>query len=90
MSVKTKARRKMAKAKQTNRIVWVWGTSKKGIAVERSAHKSKGKYWWDILHVKDGKVVLVHTDYRTKTEAIREAKSYAHYEKAHPRSGFIW
>lgn len=73
---------------KTDRVTWVWGDSKKGIAVVRSARKSKGKYDWSIQHVKNGKSVLVHRNY-TKAEAIREAKGYARYEKAHPRSGFF-
>ena len=60
------------KAKQSSRVTWVWGDSKKGIAAVRSARKSGGKYWWDIHHVKNGKVVLVHRDYPTKTEAVCE------------------
>ncbi len=71
------------------RITWVWGDKTNGIAVVRSVRKSKGRYSYDIHHVKNSKTVLVHTDYPTKTEAVREAKSYAKYEKAHPRSGFL-
>ena len=73
----------------SSRVTWVWGDEKKGIAVVRSARKSRGKYSWDIHHVKDGKIVLVHRDYSTKTEAVKGAKSYARYERAHPRSGFL-
>ena len=73
---------------QSSRTIWVWGDAKKGIAVVRSARKSKGRYWWDIHHVKDGKVILVHRDYG-KAEAIKEARSYARYEKTHPKGGFM-
>jgi len=73
----------------SSRVTWVWGDRTKGIVVVRDARKKKGKYWYDIHHVKNGKSVLVHTDYPTKTEAIREAKDYAKYEKTHPRSAFF-
>lgn len=79
----------MAKAGQSNRVTWVWGNREKGIAVVRSARKSKGKYWYDIWHVMRGEETLVHRDYPTKAEAIREAKSYARHEKKHPRSSFF-
>ena len=74
---------------KTSRVTWVWGDKTKGIAVVRSARKSKGKYSWDIHHVKDGTTVHMARDYSTKAEAIREAKSYSQYAKKHPRSGFF-
>ena len=74
---------------RTSRTTWVWGDKAKGIAVVRSARKQGGKYWYDIHHMKNGKINLVHRDYPTKTEAMKEARSYAKYERAHPRSGFL-
>jgi len=82
---------KMAKAKQPRRIL-VWGSAAKGkgIGIERYGHRRKnGSFSWNILHLKDGKVVLVHRSYSSMAEAIREAKNYARYEEKHPRKGFI-
>ncbi|MBI4266799.1 MAG: hypothetical protein HY668_00325 [Chloroflexi bacterium] len=73
----------------SSRVTWVWGDRDKGIALVRSPHKMKnGRYDYDIHHVKDGKTVLVHRNY-SKTEGLREARSYADYEKKHPRIGFL-
>jgi hypothetical protein len=64
--------------------MFVWGNSKKGIAIV----KQRGSTDWDIHHVLNGKVVLVHRDY-TKTEALREAKNYAKFEKSHPKGVYL-
>ena len=77
------------KTKRMPRLIWVWGDKTRGIAIERKERKGGGRYWWDILHVKDGRVVIVHRDYPSKAEAIREAKAYGRYETAHPRKGFL-
>lgn len=76
-------------ATKTDRVTWVWGDRKKGIAVVRSTRKSGGKTWYDIRHVKNGKTVLVHRDFSPKADAIREAKGYARHERLHPRSSFF-
>jgi len=74
----------MATAKQANNLTFVWGNTRKGIAIERSVRKT-----WNVVHIKNGKVVLVHRDYPTKGAAIREAKDYASYEQKHSRNGFF-
>ena len=73
----------------SSRVTWVWGDENKGIALVRSLRKKKnGRYDYGVLHVLNGKTVLVHRNY-SKAEGLREAKSYAEYEKKHPRSGFL-
>lgn len=62
------------------------GGQGKGIAVVRSARKSKGKYDYDVQHVRVGKVTHVARDYPTKAEAVRTAEGYARLAKKHPRS----
>ena len=76
----------VTKAKQSDRITWVWGDREKGIAVVRSLRKSKGKYWYDVHHVKDGKTTHIACDFSSKAEATKEAKGYAVQAKKHPRS----
>ena len=57
--------------------IFVWGNLKKGIAIAKVRDGS-----WSVYHVHNGKIILQHTDYSSKAEAIREAKSYANYEKS--------
>jgi ketosteroid isomerase-like protein len=67
-------------------VTYVWGNKNGGIAIQRKERTGKGRYSWDVVHIKNGKIVLRHRDY-TKTDAIREAHRYARYEKQHgPRS----
>lgn len=85
MATKTKAKGPASITRQSKRITWVWGDAKKGIAVVRSLRREGGKFWYDMHHVKDGKVTHVASDYPTKAEAIREAKGYARRAERHPR-----
>ena len=88
MTVKTRAKTRARLPRRS--LIWGSATRGKGIAIERTGRRKKGgNYWWNILHLKDGKVVLVHRDY-SKTEAIKEAKGYGRYEEKHPRKGFIY
>jgi hypothetical protein len=70
-------------------IIPVWGTTKRGIGIQRKEHISGNRYWWDVVHMKDGKIVLVHRDYPTKKEALAEARGYAQYERKNPGKGFL-
>jgi len=70
----------------SSRVTWVWGDKKKGIAVVRSLRKQGGKYWYDVHHVKDGKVTHVARDFSSKAEALREARGYSRLAEKHPRS----
>ncbi|MFH1087507.1 MAG: hypothetical protein V1737_02840, partial [Chloroflexota bacterium] len=76
----------MATKAQSSRVTWVWGDAKKGICVVRSPRKSKGKYWWDVHHVKDGKTTHMARDFSVRAEALKEARSYAAYRAKHPRA----
>ena len=69
-----------------SRVTWVWGDKEKGIAVVRSLHKQGGKFWYDVHHMRNGKVTHVSRDHSSKASAIREAKGYATSAKKHPRS----
>jgi len=90
MTVETRAKRKAVVRKATKHPIFlVWGTREKGIGIERDEHKGKNRYWWNVVHIKNGKVILVHRDYPSKTKAIKEAEGYGRYEQKHPRSGFI-
>ncbi len=87
MATKTKSR---TRVRQPRRIL-VWGsaTKGKGVAIERFGRsRGNGRYWWNVLHLKDGKVFLVHRDF-SKTEAIKQAKGYGRYEETHPRHSFF-
>ena len=74
-----------AKAHKTSRLhaIWVWANKDKGIYIVQVTGK---RDWWDICHTRNGKTVFVHRDYHPKSEAVREAKSYATYWQGHPRS----
>jgi hypothetical protein len=88
MTVRTKSR---AKTRQPRRIL-VWGsaTRDKGLAIEHFGRsRENGTYWWNVLHLKDGKVVFVHRDYPSRAKTLREAQDYAKHEKAHLRNCFI-
>ena len=90
MTVKARAKRKVAKGKAPKHPIFlVWGTREKGVGIERDERKGKNRYWWNVVHIKNGKVVLVHRDYPSKAKAVEEAKDYGRYEEKHPRSGFI-
>jgi len=89
MTVKTRAKRKVAKGKTPkHHIFMVWGTPERGVGIQRDERRGKNRWWWNVVHIKNRKVVLVHRDY-SKTEAIKEAKDYGRYEEKHPRSGFL-
>ena len=91
MTVKTRSKKRVAKTRLPRRsLIWGSATRGKGISIERTGHRKKdGCYWWNVLHMKDGKVVLVHRDYPSLRKAVEEAESYARYESKHPRDGFI-
>ena len=80
---------KRAVAPRRGRVTFVWGDRKKGIAVVRQPGKEGGKVWYDVHHVLNGKTVLVHRDYTPKAAAIREARSYANFEKRYPKKSFF-
>lgn len=91
MTVKTRSRKRVTGTRLPRRsLIWGSATKGKGIAIERTGHRKRdGNYRWNVLHLKDGKVVLVHQDYPSLRKVVEEAESYAHYEKTHPRKGFI-
>ena len=76
--------------KPSSRVTWVYGDRDKGIALLRSVRKSKGRYSYDIHHVKNGKATHVARDYATKKEAIAAAKGYARFAKKHPRKNVFF
>lgn len=91
MTARARSRKRVAKTRLPRRsLIWGSATKGKGIAIERTGHRKKdGNYWWNVLHLKDGKVVLVHRDYPSLRQAVEEAESYARYESKRPRDGFI-
>ncbi len=91
MATRTRSKTRVAKTRLPRRsLIWGSATKGKGIAIERTGRRKKdGNYWWNILHLKDGRVVLVHRDYPSLLKAVKEAEAYARYEKTHPHKGFI-
>ena len=87
----TKRKEAGTRARRPRRAEWIWGDSKKGIRVVPMRPALVGGGYgrtWDVHHVKDGKVFLVHRDF-SKTEAIKQAKGYGRYEETHPRHSFF-
>jgi len=70
----------------------VWGDAKRGIAIQKVVTSGVVRKYipgWNVYHILRGKVILVHRDYSTKAEAVREAKSYARHELKHPKKSFF-